>query len=178
MPDAIGHQLLDEDRSLIEAHQLGTPLRIYKIKRVMLRLMGGAAICSLILGAVILLDLIAATWLGWHKSQIDDKLLGALLIGLACFCLLAGLFLLGIEIPGIRKQQIIVCEKGLLQTSMKFGRKRTDTIYWENIRAIRKFPGSFSYTVIGPGDEVFLVDGMYQQVKELVALIETRKGKR
>lgn len=177
MPEAIENQLSDEDRRSIEAHQMGVPLRIYKIKLVVILLMGGAGLCLLIFGAVLSIDLIMANLLGWHKAQIDDELIFPLLVGLAGFCFLAGLFLLGIEVPGMRKRQIIACEQGLLQISMKFRCRHVDAIYWEDIRTIKKFLGSYSYTIMCQGDDTFSLDILYQNVKELVALVETRKGK-
>jgi hypothetical protein len=174
MSQSIERQVSDEDYQLIEANQLGTPQRIYKLKPGPIRLLQGIGLFLLVCGVAVPILLITSGFMGWHKEQADDYLVLAQLVVLSGFSLLAGLFSLRIVVPQARKKHVLVCEHGLLHVEKRIWRKHVQSVHWRDIRAVRKFLGE--YAIIYRESEICSLDIMYQNVKELVALIRQRSG--
>jgi hypothetical protein len=97
-----------------------------------------------------------------------------MIIGLAGFSFLLGLFVLCVELPRVRKQHIVVCEQGLLEVKQKHRTRSIRVIYWKDILSIKKFYNGYYVAQRG---EAFFLDILYQGVGELIALIKTRSGK-
>lgn len=168
MVQPIEQQLSDEDYHLLTANSLGNPFAIYKIKPICIYILRvcGWFLLLLGLGEIALLIM---SGLGWRGVQEDGYLSSVLLIGLSIASLLAGLFILFVELSRVQRYRIIVCELGLLQLR----ERRSDVLYWRDIHTIRKRYNG--YAIKRWGGEEFTLDILYQHIKDLVALIETRK---
>lgn len=138
MASTQGLSLSEEDLSLIETSQTGTPLGLYTIKPVIPLLVGYVGMCFLACGLIIGADTLITGIRGLQQAHAGDALLSALLIGLAIFCFLCGLFLLSIEAPGIRRRRVIVCAQGLIQIDNTYRDKHIDVARWSDIVAIKK----------------------------------------
>lgn len=174
MSQSIERQLSDEDYQLIEAHHLGTPLAIYRLKRGPILCLYSGGIFFLAVGIAVPIYLIVSSVMGWHKTQPNDTLVLLQLIGWACCSLLVGFFLLRVVVPHAWKKHIIACEDGLLQVEKQIWRQQVEVIHWHDILTIKKLLNE--YTLMGQEGKMVSLDKMYQNINMLVALIKTRIG--
>jgi hypothetical protein len=172
MAQPIEQQLSDEDYHLLTTNSLSHPFAIYKMKPICIYILRVCGWFLLVLGTGELVLLIISG-LGLRGVQEVSYLSPVLFIGLSLVSLLAGIFVLFFELPRVRKRRIIVCEQGLLQMKEKSRGRHVEVIYWRDILAIKRLYDR--YYIMLRGSEPFTLDILYQHVKNLVALIETRK---
>ncbi len=174
MPHSIGSQLSDEDYQLIDRYQFGSPLSIYSLKPGPIRIMYGISLFLLMIAVGVPVFMITTIFMGWHETHAGDNFVAAMLVGLAVFSLLIGLFGLRIEIPHSRRERVLVCEQGLLLAKKKIRGTYVQAVRWNDILAVRRDFLRNYYIVHQGGAALTLI--AYQNIDELVELIRQRSG--
>lgn len=116
-------EISNEDSRLIEANQLGTPLRLYKLRYGLIRLWSGTIISMIIMGCIALVALLTFTFMNgslpslWHGYLGKFGLFLPLLVSVLSIA--CGLFIFYATVPRDRNERVIVCESGLFQNKNK-----------------------------------------------------------
>jgi hypothetical protein len=150
---------------------------VYKLRPGYIRFLRRIGLSLIILAVVILVAETTISFIQWRRGQTSSDfvffLLYALLVSLSS--LFIGWFILRLEVPQAQIEHMIVCEQGLLQVSKSIGKKQVKMMPWQNILAIKKFPGGYSLS--HREGEIIAFDIMYQNVEELIALIRQQSGR-
>ena len=164
-------EISHEDSRLIEANQLGIPLRIYNQRPDFIRLWYNMVFSMIILGCVLLVLSILFAFLNRNVLSPWPEYLGEFgtffLLPLMIVC---GLFLLRVMVPDLGRARVIVCESGLLQRTSK----RVEILHWNEILAIKE--GTFSCRIIRQAGPTLLLHTYYLNFDELMAHIKQSSG--
>ncbi len=167
-------QRLSEEDELIEANNLGPPLAIFKLKPIYISFLH---LCVFLLVIFFLIfasaGLIYVIGPNWQGSDIDYLSLALVAVMIAS-CLFGVIFILRVALPEAQKQRIIVCEQGLLEVKETLRGRKIAVVDWQDVRRIQRLYGE--YLIKQRGGEAFSLDILYQNVKELIALIKQRSG--
>jgi|SRR5579884_210259 hypothetical protein len=165
-------QLSEEDAQLIEANDLGSPFAIFKINPMYISFMYFLFFLLVIFFLIFAsAGLIFLTGSYWQRDQTDYLLL-AMGVLLTATSFLGAIVVLRVELPEARKRRIIVCEEGLLEVKETLRGRKTRMLYWRDVRRIEKQFGL--YYIVLRGREMFPLDLLIGNVKELIALIKQR----
>ncbi len=175
MLQSIASQLSEADAQLIEAYQLGTPLSIYRLKPGLLLLLHSIGFIITGCGIVQFVLAIIIVFTRWNQEQPLGYILFSILVILTILCLVMGLTILRVTVPGARKKRVVVCEQGLFQSGKNLGSKEVAVARWSDILAIKRFFNE--YFIMCQGNRVIKFETTYQNIDELVALVKTHSGK-
>lgn len=179
---SVENTLSDEDYQLVDTHQLGAPLGIYKLNPRYINTIRRMSLLVLLLGIMFLIVALLITLTRWHQEQTGTFLaflltssfpLASWLAGLSG--LIGGLLGLYVMVPRVQSERLIICEQGLLQIKMETRSRRVEVVRWTDIQSINKeliFP---LYSIVRRRGKVLTI-GMYQGFDGLVALIKQRSG--
>ena len=170
----IEQQLSEEEYQVIEGNRLGVPLSTYKLRSWPIQFLFGASLCIFLVGCSTAVIAITIGFMGVYTEQSSGYFILAVLV---CFSI-PGLFfgLLGLRkmVPQSRKQYIVVCEYGFFQVGSKGWKKQIEVVRWKDIQSVRKF--LVEYAIIYGENKNFILDRMYQHVKELVEHVKIQSG--
>ena len=167
-------QLSNEDAQLSELNQLGRPLDIYRIRPGYIRFLYGSGLCFIILGGILLASIIARIIIGMPNAYSNDVLTAVPLVIVSIGVLLCGFVVLGIALPSIRSERVLMCEQGLLQIKKRLRSNYVEAVRWNDILAIKR--GAFSSYYILRRGKTALSLAFYQKADELVELIRQQNG--
>jgi|SRR5579863_3031753 len=157
------------DYRLIEVHQLGKPLAIYRLKQGAIRLLRSlgllALLVSIIIFAIAVLELV-------FIDARNSVSLAFVPIGLSSI-IVAFLFL-SIGVPQEQSDRIIVCEQGLLHIKKKIRTEHVICMYWNNIVVIGEGITGLEYFLRDREGQVLTLTIAYQNLDELIAHIKER----
>jgi hypothetical protein len=177
MSQSIEANLSDAEYQLIHANQLGTPLRIYRLRSDYIRMIRRISLLIFIAGIVILIVVIIISAVQWHRESTGSYI-GFLLFapfplssGLAGLCgLLGGLLGLCIGVPRAQNEHIVICKNGLLQVGKELRGKHAGVVHWRDIRTIEKSFAFQEYSIICRIGKVIRLS-FYQDIEEIIAFI-------
>lgn len=174
----------DEDSSLLEAHQLGVPLAIYGLRTVYFWTLRAGSFFALSLGIGLFICVPVLSIVQWSRGQRNGEpevlVIGfLLLIGLSIFLVLAGLYILCIELPRAHKRRVLACESGLLLLGQGAKYEKWEVIRWSDILAIDEWNNPYGKCMIRLREnKVITLDSMYQNIDDLIEMIRSYTEKR
>lgn len=191
-----------DNHHFAEVNKLGTPLGVYRIEPSLVRLFRRICLATIIMAVLILLSLITLHLVKWYQQNLQGLIPQSqneqgqtilyLLVVPSLPCL--GMILMGglglcIVIPQLQSKRIVICEYGLIQVIKKKKSEYREIVRWSDIQLIRKisdwsltstfirrlysFAGQ-SYAITYKNSRVFILDGSYQNLDELIFLIRSK----
>lgn len=164
--------LSQEDVQMINAYQMGELLGRYRIKpRYILSLQ----VLNWIL-VIVAISLLLLLLLLKDSLTSTDLILAALVLG--AIGIIYGIYMLAVYIPLKRREQIMVCTKGLLQFKGRQNEVSAIVIAWTNIAAIRKTP--FFYRILSRSQtqkkKALVLPFRYQNIESMIAQMRQQSG--
>ncbi len=176
MSRSIESQVSEGDDHLCSLYELGAPLSTYKVKPIVVYLMGGCSLLVIGVGMSIPLLILFSTLVERQRTSGDGTFPVFLVMYgfLSLLMVSTGFFLLLWELPRVQKQRVIVCDHGLLKITYTYRSKQVTVLYWQDILTIEKWYSR--YEIIKRGYETFTLDIFYQHIGDMVALIKRLSG--
>lgn len=175
MSQPINIQLTSEDIQLVEIHQLGIPLHIYKIRSGAIFTLFVLSCFIFSLGVTSVLIIILIQFRGWPIKQLDTFFLVSLLFQ-GVFCLLFGLWGLQMGVPELRKKHLVICDQGFFQVDKTGWGKKVEVIRWQDIRFMKKV--FCIYTIVYREHRICSLDILYQNISELTEQIKQQSKRK
>ncbi len=172
MRQAIEDQLTHEDTQLIETHQLGTPLDVYKIRSGVILFLLRFSYFIFIAGIISAFIVIPMRFIGIPIKQLIGSFFFISLLFQSFICLLFGFWGLRIAVPQYRTKHLVACEQGFLQIEDIGWIKKVEVVRWKDIQSIKKFINAGIVTY--QEHKTCSLDILYQNAGELFALIRQR----
>lgn len=161
------------DYHLLEVHQLGEPLAIYRIKPGYIRLMRSMGqVMVLLAGILLVIGVIIFGLAGWHFTMSTTYPISFISLGLTS--LIMGFAFLYIAVPQDQSERVIVCEQGLFYSKKTIKTERVLYMYWNDIVAIGKGFLFLEYFLRNREGQVLTLTIAYQNFDELLAQIRQR----
>jgi len=179
MLQSVKSQFSEEDYQLMEANDLGNPLRVYRPKqsytifnRILYLILFIAFIISLIVIILIALPSLELpnNFLPWFKSQP-----GILTVSILILIVIGGWYLFIGWLHEEQSLRILVGEHGLLQAKKIIWNTSTEVVHWKDIQTVEKAFVIRDYSIRRKRGEPFTLSGYtYRDVDRLVAFIQER----
>ena len=174
MSQSVKDELSIGDSHLIDKNHLGAPLSIYRIKPGSGRFFYKVYQFTIVISSLILVITAILGFIGWHQIYLFITPL----FGCACTFFM-GIYGLRTEMARLQSARAIVCEHGLLQIIKRIRNNDVEVVRWTNILRIRKaftfsFIGQENYYIDRREGKVLILDGCYQDIDELILLIQKR----
>jgi hypothetical protein len=179
MQQSFAYTLSPDDQLLIETHQLGMPLGIYRRKLSTIYFFGAVDTFIFLTGifSFIIAILIQQHVIGANSSSGFD-VFQPIMSGV--FATLIGLLHLVLGVPRERSRHIIVCEQGLIHACKTLWFKHVvDVFHWDDISSIDQafFGQTHSINYRNQKVQTLKITGGYQNMEELISLIEQQSGR-
>jgi hypothetical protein len=162
--------LSDEDKLLVVANNLGSPLAVYRLRPGYIRFLYRMSWLIILIGMGILATSIIWFFHGLREFQFT-LFLSSLLAGL--LGLSGGIICLRVVALQAQQEHTIVCERGLLRI---VGSTCIDVVHWMEVRSIEK--GLFNQLIsiiynipAFPGVKSLHISSFYQDFDMLIVLI-------
>lgn len=167
MPEVIASELSLEDQQLIETHQLGAPLAVYRLKPGSIRSSRWTGIMILSMGIISLLLIVGIVYLE-RLSGNSELLFLILALFTGIGNVVRGLQYLYRLAPGEQRTHLILCENGLVYVSPP----RVQAVRWEDIRLVSRFLIGDTYNILLHEGKEMVIGSRYQQFDEMIAFLE------
>jgi len=165
--------LSEDDNRLLEVHQLGKPLTIYRLKPAYIRLIQSMGqIMVLSASILVVIGVVTFGLVGWHLTRSTTYPLTFVSLGLTF--LIMGFAFFYIAIPQVQSERVIVCEDGLLYARKNIKTERVISMYWNDIVAIGKGFLLLEYFLRNREGQVITLTIAFQNIGGLIAHIKQR----
>lgn len=163
----------EDDYHLLEVHQLGKPLTIYRLKPVYILLMRVIGQVMVLLASIlVVIGVVTFGLVGWHLTM--STLYPLTFVSLGLTFLIMGFAFFYIAVPQVQSERVIVCEDGLLYARKIIKTERVISMYWNDIVAIRKDFLFLEFFLRSREGQVITLTIAFQNIGGLVAHIKQR----